>query len=359
MNKFRTLFTFSLIFRIPSIGSSLSFDLGQINGAQYKIYIPENWNGGLIMYAHGYEEIGEEGEVFEEVVDDFMEIFTSKGYAYAASNFRKQGFIVKEGIDDTEALRAYFEQTYGIPDLCIITGHSMGGIISLATIEKYSELYDGAMPLCGWLAPVHSLIKHSLDMLVSYDYLFGKNDGRIVNDEEIIEPEDIQVQLDKKPQLAALFSANYKVRINHLAEVIGYHQFVLKECVSWLGGLPSGNLQTIYSGFGDTDKEINKKILRYKAQKNAQDYYIQNYTPTGELRDPVLALHTAYDEILPVYNYEYYCQLTKLNYTHDLYSQQYVLREGHCEFSTEEIANVFDQLMTWIKTGVKPTRSNP
>ena len=200
MNKFRNLFVFYLIFWIPFTGSSQKFDLGEINGAKYKIYIPENWNKGLVMYAHGYEEIGEESEKFKKVVDDFMEIFTSKGYAYAASNYKKQGFIVKEGIDDTESLRAYFEQTYGRPDLCIITGHSMGGIISLATIEKYPELYDGALPLCGWLAPVHSLIKRSLDILVSYDYLFGENDGKIVVDEEFVEPDIIQVQLNNNPQ---------------------------------------------------------------------------------------------------------------------------------------------------------------
>jgi len=351
------LFIFSLIFWIPVIGSSQSFDLGEINGTKYKIYIPKNWNGGLVMYAHAYEEIGEESEKFERVVDDFMEIFTSKGYAYAASNYRKQGFIVKEGIDDTEVLRAYFEQTYGRPDLCIITGHSMGGIISLATIEKYPELYDGALPLCGWLAPVHSLIKRSLDMLVSYDYLFGENDGKIVVDEVFVEPETIQVQLDKNPQLAALFSAHYKVRIDHLAEVIGFHQFLLKECVSWLGGLPSGNLQTIYSGFGDKDKEINKNALRYKAQKNAQEYYIQNYTPTGELRDPVLALHTYYDEILPVFNYEYYELITEIKHTSHNYMQQYVMTEGHCEFRIEDVEKSFNELLIWIKEGKRPQRA--
>jgi pimeloyl-ACP methyl ester carboxylesterase len=358
MNKFRTLFIFCLIFCIPVTGSSQRFDLGEINGAKYKIYIPENWNKGLVMYAHGYEEIGEESEKFEEVVDDFMEIFTSRGYAYAASNYKRQGFIVKDGIDDTEALRAYFEQNYGRPDLSIITGHSMGGIISLATVEKYPELYDGALPLCGWLAPVHSLIKRSLDILVSYDYLFGENDGKIVVGEEFVEPDIIQVQLDKKPKLATLFSEHYKVRIDHLAEVIGFNQLVLKECVSWLGGLPSGNLQTIYNGFGDTDKEINKKILRYRADKYAKEYYIQNYTPTGELRDPLLALHTAYDEILPVSNYEYYDQLTQLKHTNDKYAQQYVLTDGHCEISNEDVAKVFVQLLDWIETGVKPAPEN-
>ena len=98
------------------------------------------------------------------------------------------------------------------------------------------------------------------------------------------------------------------IRVDHLAEVISFNQLVSKEIISWLGGLPSGNIQTIYSGFGDLDKHINKDIKRYEANNLAEEYFIQNYSPTGELFDPVLALHTIYDELLPVSNYEYYEQ---------------------------------------------------
>ena len=108
----KQLFIILIITAISNIGWSQQFDIGEIENAKYKIYLPENWNGGLVMYAHGYETIGEEGEIFEEVIDDFMKIFTSRGYAYAASNFRKQGLVIKEGIDDTEALRAYFAKKY-------------------------------------------------------------------------------------------------------------------------------------------------------------------------------------------------------------------------------------------------------
>ncbi|MDA0196076.1 MAG: hypothetical protein O2951_13705 [Bacteroidetes bacterium] len=89
--------------------------------------------------------------------------------------------MIKEGIADTEALRAYFEMKYGKPNMALITGHSMGGIITIATIEKYPSEYNGALPLCGWLAPVHALFKTTLDMLVTFDYLFGPNNGQIVN----------------------------------------------------------------------------------------------------------------------------------------------------------------------------------
>jgi len=166
-------------------GFSQKFDLGEINGASYLICIPDNWNQGLVMYAHGYEEIGEEIEEFEAEVNEFIEIFTSRGFAFAASAYKRQGLVIKEGMEDTEALRSYFEMNYRKPDICLITGHSMGGMITLATIERYPAEYDGALPLCGWLAPVHSLFKNGLDMLVTYDYLFEDNSGFIVNGEEI------------------------------------------------------------------------------------------------------------------------------------------------------------------------------
>ena len=349
---------FVMISSIPCIGWSQQFDIGELENARYKIYIPENWNGGLVMYAHGYESIGEEGEIFDEVIDDFMQIFTSRGFAYAASNFRRQGLIIKDGIDDTEALRAYFSKKYGKPNLCFITGHSMGGIISLASVEKFPAFYDGALPLCGWLAPVYSLMKRALDMLVIYDYLFAKNNGRILDEKAFIEQDRIKAQIDKKQKLATLFGTHFMIKVDHLAEVISFNQFVIKEIISWLGGLPSGNIQTIYSGFGDLDEHINKNVKRYEANSFAEEYYIQNYSPTGELYDPVLALHTTYDELLPVSNYEYYEQVTKIKHSSHYYAQQYIMAKGHCEFSISDIDKSFDQLLAWIKDGKHPAVPN-
>ena len=51
-----------------------------------------------------------------------------------------------------QTLRLYFENKYGIPKKTIITGHSMGGMISIATIEKYKDKYDGALPMCTFMA---------------------------------------------------------------------------------------------------------------------------------------------------------------------------------------------------------------
>jgi len=330
------------------------FDLGTINGANYQICIPDNWNQGLIMYAHGYENIGEETEEFEEEVNEFMEIFTSRGFAFAASAYKKQGLVIKDGIEDTEALRSYFEHSYGKPETCIITGHSMGGIITLATIEKYPVEYDGALPLCGWLAPLPSLVKHVLDMLVTYDYLFDENTGEIVTGKEFTDIEEVQKKLNEKPDLARLYAEHFRLKESDLAEVIDFGQYTLKETSSWLGGLPVGNVETIYNGFGDNDENLNRNIRRYHASPGAAEYFIQYHTPTGLISDPVLALHTTYDELVPVDNYRYYETATQIRGTQDLYAQQYVVRDGHCNFTEEETGEVLDKLLLWIREGKKP-----
>ena len=31
-------------------------EIGEINGAKFRIDLPEKWNGGLVVYCHGYSD---------------------------------------------------------------------------------------------------------------------------------------------------------------------------------------------------------------------------------------------------------------------------------------------------------------
>jgi hypothetical protein len=31
-------------------------EIGEINGARFRIDVPEKWNGGLVVYCHGYSD---------------------------------------------------------------------------------------------------------------------------------------------------------------------------------------------------------------------------------------------------------------------------------------------------------------
>src|ERR1700733_8740129 len=37
-------------------GAAPKIEIGVINGAAFRIDIPENWNGGLVVYCHGYNQ---------------------------------------------------------------------------------------------------------------------------------------------------------------------------------------------------------------------------------------------------------------------------------------------------------------
>ena len=336
---------------------------GEINGAPYQIIIPENWNKGLVMYAHGYEETDEyldgydEEEELEEAEneEEFHDIFTNRRYAVAFSEFRKKGLVVKEGIEDTEALRAYFEMKYGKPELTIMTGHSMGGIISIATIEKYPNEYQGAMPLCGWLAPISQIVKRSLDMLVTFDYFFAGNSGELVIGKELVFYEEIEALITAgNEDFINIFCEHFRLKAQDLADVIYFFQIILKETAKNRGGLAIGNLQTIYDGFGFQDNKINRKIRRYTGEPSTAEHFINYNTTTGKIADPVLALHTTYDELIPASNYDLYEQLINYQNSSERYQQRYVVRDGHCNFTNEEVGDAFDQLIKWISTGQKP-----
>jgi len=196
-------------------------------------------------------------------------------------------------------------------------------------------------------------------MLVCYDYLFGDNDGKIVSLDAYVEREEIEERLNKKRKLSELFAGQFNLRVEHLADAIEFNQLVMKESVDWMGGMPVTNQQTIYSGFGGQDPALNENVHRFTADESALEYLRAYYTPTGLLKDPVLALHTSYDEILPVNNYEYYEQATLFQNTQDLYAQQYVIGDEHCWFEDEAIEKVFDQLLNWIRDGTYPEWDKP
>ncbi len=130
---------------------------GEHGDASYLIQVPDDWNGILVMYAHGYRGEGLEVTVTPPRIQQEL---IAAGYAWAASSYSSNFYDVRAGVEDTNALALAFEEltnnAHGSPDKYYITGHSMGGHITgaaieaetLATANKVVE-YAGAVPMCG------------------------------------------------------------------------------------------------------------------------------------------------------------------------------------------------------------------
>src|SRR5262245_52271553 len=116
-------------------------------GAFYAFHVPENWNGDLVVYVHGYAE--EPGDVALPNIGYFRDPLLAQGYAFAYSSFSENGYALKEGAQQTHQLCGLFVSQFGQPRRAFLVGQSLGGIIALKLAEKYPNQYDGALLGCG------------------------------------------------------------------------------------------------------------------------------------------------------------------------------------------------------------------
>jgi alpha-beta hydrolase superfamily lysophospholipase len=335
-------------------------DTGTLNGARYRIEIPADWNGGLVMYAHGYEM---EGTPFEPEAPrhaDFRRAFTSRGFAFAQSWYRAYGWAVEEGMDDTEALRLHFVARHGRPDSTFVTGHSMGGLITVATIETRAADYDGALPFCGLLAPAVDALRGRLfDVLVAFDYLYTGVLTRAPSGLADLPAAPVPTRqalaeaVRADPARAEALGRRYAIRPESVPGVVWFYVVILRELQQRAGGNPFDNRGSAYHGLGD-DPAFDRGVRRYAADPTAVEWLRARFSPGGRVEDPVLAVHTTYDAVVEPEQMDRYRAITQVAGTADRFAAAHVVADGHCAFTPAQVGAAFDALRAWAATGVRP-----
>ncbi|WP_421818824.1 alpha/beta hydrolase family protein [Flectobacillus sp.] len=344
-------------------------DSGQLNGARYRILFPPNWKGKLVMYAHGYEFMGT--KPLQSQNPEFigrMSPFLSRGFAVAASDYQYQGFALPQGVDDTESLRQYFVKQYGKPDSTFMVGHSMGGGITVATIENFGENYHGGLPLCPLSSRPYLQCRKEFDMYATFNGLFP---GIVPSLKEIFDlnkkpsPSEggramvakamaiRKAMMSKDSVLAVAFAKRFDLKLDDLPFSLFFNENVLRDLAQKSGGNPFDNTNTVYSGFPDNDL-VNHKAERLEATVNPNMIF-GKYDRTGNINKPVFLLHTVYDQLIPptygVVNFE---NMVHHQQKDQFFKVRYTTGQGHCVFTAQQTGNAFDELRNWVKSGQKP-----
>lgn len=329
-------------------------ETGAINGASFYIEIPAQWNKGLVMYTHGYTIAGSRPPApASERMRPFRDVFLSRGFAFAASDYSVQGWAVKEAIEDTEALRRYFVSKYGAASETYITGHSMGGHITMAIIERYPDVYQGAMPMCGPLgAAIDFLNTGVFDMLVTFEALFPGTIGSPYEPGQGTAAK-VKAALEADPARAAIYARRFGRTVAQIPGALGLFHALMGELKQRAGGEPFDNRNRIYMGFGD-DVALNRTVKRYTANPAARDYVRQYATPTGRITDPMLTIHTTSDNLVLGNDVTAYEVPAALAGTSDRFVARFVEAEGHCNFTPTQTGVAFDALLAWARTGTRP-----
>ncbi|MBI4557762.1 MAG: alpha/beta fold hydrolase [Candidatus Hydrogenedentes bacterium] len=334
-------------------------EVGEIKGVPFRIDVPEGWSGGLVMYCRscgGPSRYGIPGAL-AGFPGGQLAAFLQRGFAVAQSGFSEPCWPLDEGIHETEALRRYFVQKYGVPKEVYVTGHSSGGLLAMALVETFPDVYDGGLSLGGINAPMAWILeRREFDSLVVFDYYFP---GVLPPLDKIpveynLSADRIHKLLKEHPEHAETLRRFSGLRTNEdLAKAFSFYPASLANIQRRAHGNPCDNRNTIYSGTSD-DNAVNDRVKRYAANPTAVEYLRRCYTPTGVLKKPLLSMHCTYDLYVPGWVMNAYSTIHRQAGGPDFFVQQYVKRDGHCVFTVEEVGLGFDQLRQWRLKGVRP-----
>ena len=372
--------------------------LGTLDGAKFKIRVPANWNGTLLVYIQGTKTgpTPSEPPLVPPVVrgsDALLEdTLLSRGYSLAASEISPADWQVKASVQDTLSLTTYFRGRIGDPKRVIVWGTSLGGAASLRLMEDYPRSFDGAIAMCAAAAGRSKREDRSLDFNLAYATAFGWRDdlwGTVDNLRENLSfnrdvypivnwPtaggsnrggwEFIRLVLGQQPE--AFWSADPLYTYPGYVLQMFFSTQNVANIQAWASGPFTQNVDHVYSltaeekaylaGLGVNPDDLLNKMnasARIQANPRARDYVVRFGDLHGTLVKPVLTLHTTLDTINEVRHENAYRATVEASGSLEYLRQAYVSGLGHCGFTAKQLLAALAAMESWLDTGLPPEAS--
>jgi hypothetical protein len=355
------------------------------NGGFITAAMPKNWNGDLIVFAHGGPSLvpptpnGSKSDLERNAFE------VQRGFAWVASSYRREGYGVGMAAADTDNARKFFIARIAKPRRTIMHGTSYGGLVGAKLIETYAKgadggtNYDGAFFNSGAVYGATLNYQHRVDLRAVYQY-YCKNMPRPgepqyplwngVAPDSKMSLKDLSTLVDGCTGVdhpAAARSDAQKQNLANIIGVMGYPENLLvrhmqsatllfRDIVKNTTGSknPFGNADIRYHGSSD-DAALNRDVVRFTADPVAAAAVKADGDPTGVLPVPVVAIHSLNDPQVVVEAESVYRATVNAAGSGDRLVQAYTDERAHAGQSAPERAAALDGLMQWLDKGTKPT----
>jgi pimeloyl-ACP methyl ester carboxylesterase len=343
----------------PSAGCT---DGTQTSGALYRICFPANWNGELVMYAHGYVDASQPLAIHDDVIGGqaVSSAVTGLGYAFATTSYRANGLVVPEAVGDVVELQATVVRLYRPdPTRTLIVGASEGGLVAALAAEQHADVIDGALAACGPVGDFQAQLDHFGDFRVVFDYFFpGVIPESAVNIPDSVRANwanryapavvnAISADPDRTAQLLAVTGEPADNPALTVVGVLWYNIFATPDARARLGGQPFDNSSRVYAGSAD-DAALNAGVARFTADAAARGRVASEFETSGDLTVPVVTLHTTGDPIVPFEQEALYGAKVQQAGAAGLLTQSQADRYGHCAFESAEVFGAFSSLVARV-----------
>jgi len=334
-------------------------------GSLYEMDVPPNWHGGLVLFAHGIVQADRPilPPSEQDGYNTLRGALLSNGYAVAASSFSSNGWAVDDGVRRTHQVGQLFASKFGQPRQVLLAGLSLGSLVAIKLAETYPGQYDGAFAMCGPLGGGIPEIQYAGDARVTFDAFFpGVLPGKafeVPPGTEFYQGSDLYnrvlAEFAADPAKAVQWVVTARLPYNPskwptdpdggmFASALYFIGFQLRYTNDFIervnGKTPYDNSGTTYLVPADeaTNTEVNTNVARYRSDPAAINYYERNYEPTGDLRFPVVTLHTAWDPGVPIWHEDLFAKKVADAGNAERLTQFTAPRWGHCAFRPEDIA---------------------
>lgn len=378
---------------------------GKLGKAAYEIETPADWNGTLFLYSHGYVAPGGTNSAEAVPNSPYGPVRTwllGRHFAVAASGYSSTGWAVEDAFKDQIALLDYFDTRVGKPRRVIAWGHSLGGIITAGLVQLHPDRFAGAVPMCGVLAGGIGSWNLGLDAAYAFKTLLEPASAlQIVH----LPAGSSNLQLAQSIFTTATQSAQGRARLALVAGLIdlpGWFDptkvepsatdyvsrlqaqevwesradfpFAFEyrsELEARAGGNPSWNAGVDYAQLLAASPDRDEVTVLYqqagldlnadlrtlnagatiKPDPAAAQYLERNISFDGELKVPVLAVHTVGDGLVVASQESAYSDVVGAAGRQDMLRQVFVNRAGHCAFTPAETIAAFEALLSRLDTG--------
>jgi pimeloyl-ACP methyl ester carboxylesterase len=376
---------------------------GAIGGAAYVIDVPNDWNGTLLLYSHGYVPPGNPGQAQAAPTPEASSWLRTNHFATAGSGYSSSGWALEDAFKDQIALLDYFAKHVGPPKRVIAWGASLGGIISAGLVQLYPDRFAAAMPLCGVLAGGIATWNTELDAAYAFKTLLAPGSAL-----QLVHVTDGAANLQLAEQIFSVAEATPQGRarlamVGALIDLPGWFDPTQPEPAAtdfaaqaqaqaaWesrvdfpfafqyradvesrAGGNPSWNsgvdyirvlagspdLDVVMHLYRDAGLDFNADLrtlnagATIKADPAAAAYLDRNISFDGKLAVPLLSIHTTGDGLVIPPNESAYAQVVGGAGKQDMLRQVFVHRAGHCVFTTAETIAAFQVLLKRLDTGL-------
>ncbi|WP_225858740.1 hypothetical protein [Streptomyces albicerus] len=354
------------------------------NGAYYAIAIPKEWNGSLVVHAHGGPDLGAGSDPERSIGDlERWSVMVDEGYAWAGSSYRRGGYGTRMAAADTENLRRLFVGEFGTPKRTYVHGQSWGGNVAAKVVETYGARkhgpYDGALLTNGVLGGGSRGYDYRVDLRVVYQY-YCQNHPRPTEPQyplweglratSTMTAAGLRARLQECTGFASAPQERTAPQQRNLDDILAvtgvpertleshlrFATFTFRDIVHGrLGGRnPFSNQGVRYSGSHD-DEALNAGVERFSADATAVRDLSYDSDITGRVAIPVLTLHAIDDPTAFVEHEAAYRDSLRGAHRDRHLVQTFTRESEHSGLSNAEYANSISALATWVRTGKKPT----